>query len=190
MNKWTKRVIALGVCAVSAVVGYMEQQRVDGTLKYPIQYSAEATEHLTGKWEGCRTKRYKDTGSLDTVGVGHLCQKDTPTGTLTIAQIAELLNKDLYTAEQCVMKNFNGKALTKGQREALTDFAFNLGCAKATKNRNGSMTKIRRYALTQQYDKMCDEFLNWSYGRNAKGEMVRIQGLYNRRLDQQKWCKR
>lgn len=190
MNKWTKRAIALGVCSVGAVVGVIESQRADGTLKYPIQYSAEATEHLTGKWEGCRTKRYKDTGNLETVGIGHLCQKYTPTGVLTIEQIAELLNKDLYTAEQCVMKNFGGKYLTKGQREALTDFVFNLGCAKASANRNGRMTTIRMYALTGQYAKMCDEFLKWSYGRNAKGEMVRIQGLYNRRLDEQKWCKK
>lgn len=190
MNKWAKRVITLGICSVGAVVGIISKQQTDGTLKYPVQYSAEAMEHLTGKWEGCRTKRYKDTGSLDTVGIGHLCDKYTPTGTLTLEQIAELFNKDIYIAEKCVIDNFNGKYLTKGQREALTDFAFNVGCTKASKNKNGRMTKIRIYALTAQYDKMCDEFLNWSYGRNAKGEMVRIQGLYNRRLDQQKWCKK
>lgn len=184
------RIIALGICSVGAVAGILGERQLHGTLEYPLLYSAEAIEHLTGKWEGCRTKAYKDTGGLWTQGIGHLCGRLKPTETLTLEQVADLLNKDLYTAEQCVLKRFNGAELTKGQREALTDFAFNVGCAKASSNSNGRMTTIRMYALTGQYDKMCDEFLRWSYGRNEKGEMVRIQGLYNRRLDQQKWCKK
>lgn len=182
------KAIALGICSVPIVAGIIAGRQATNTLTYPIEYSAEAIEHLTGKWEGCRTKAYKDTGGLWTQGVGHLCGKLKPTETLTLEQVADLLNADLYKAEQCVMTHFNGKALTQGQREALTDFAFNVGCAKATKNSTGKMTKIRIYALTKQYDKMCNEFLNWSYGRDEKGKMVRIQGLYNRRLDEQKWC--
>lgn len=188
--KTRNKIIALGICSVGAVAGILSKRAIDGTLAYPMLYSAEAVEHLTGKWEGCRTKAYKDTGGLWTQGIGHLCGRLKPTDVLTLEQVADLLNEDLYKAEQCVMQRFNGRNLTKGQREALTDFAFNVGCAKASVNSNGRMTRIRTYALTQQYDKMCDEFLKWSYGRNHKGEMVRIQGLYNRRLDQQKWCKK
>ena len=188
MPKIKKRVIGAGVCSIAVVAGIVADRQVDGTAKYPLMYSAEAIEHLTGKWEGCRTIAYKDTGGLWTQGVGHLCGNLKPTETLTLEQVADLLNKDLYIAEKCVLEKFNGKALTKGQREALTDFAFNVGCTKATNNSNGRMTTIRRYALTGQTDLMCNEFLKWAMGKNLKGELVRIQGLYNRRLDEQKWC--
>lgn len=182
------KAIVLGVCSVAIVAGYVVEDQRNGTAEYKIAYSAEAIMNLTGKWEGCRTKAYPDTGGLWTQGVGHLCGKVKPTDDLTLEQIADLLTKDLYIAEQCVMTKFNGERLTKGQREALTDFAFNVGCSKATVNRNGQMTKIRRYALTGQSALLCDEFLNWASGRNTKGEMVRIQGLYNRRLDERMWC--
>lgn len=186
--KMTKRMIALGVCSVGAVAGIFAERQLSGTLTYPVLYSAEAVEHLTGKWEGCRTKAYKDTGGLWTQGIGHLCGRLKPTETMTLEQVVDVLNKDLYTAEQCVLKNFNGGKLTQGQREALTDFVFNVGCAKASINSSGKMTKIRAYALTGRYNAMCNEFLSWAYGKNEKGEMVRINGLYARRLDEQKWC--
>ena len=184
----SKKAIALGVCSVGAVVGIFAERQLSGTLTYPVLYSAEAVEHLTGKWEGCRTKAYRDTGNLWTQGIGHLCGRLKPTDTMTLEEVAEVLNKDLYQAEQCVLKNFNGSALTQGQREALTDFAFNVGCQKASTNANNRMTKIRTYALTKQYKEMCNSFLDWGYSKNEKGEMVRIQGLYARRLDEQKWC--
>lgn len=184
----TKSAVALGICAVGVVAKLVADKQANGTATYPIMYSAEAIEHLTGKWEGCRTKAYKDTGGLWTQGVGHLCGKLKPTETLTLEQVADILNKDLYIAEQCVLTKFNGRELSKGQREALTDFAFNVGCTKATINNSGAMTKIRRYALTGQTNAMCNEFLNWAMGRNEKGKMVRIQGLYNRRLEEKAWC--
>lgn len=186
--KINKRIIALGICSVSIVAGIFAEKQINHTLKYPIMYSADAITNLTGKWEGCRTKPYKDTGGLWTQGIGHLCGKVKPTETMSLDQIVDVLNKDLWIAEKCVLDNFNGKHLTQGQREALTDFVFNVGCAKASKNNNGKITKIRMYALTGKYTQMCNEFLNWSYGKNNKGEMVRINGLYARRLDEQKWC--
>lgn len=183
-----RRGIGLGVCAVGVVASIVMKKQDEGTAKYPLLYSAEAMEHLTGKWEGCRTKAYKDTGGLWTQGIGHLCGKFQPTEILTLEQVADLFNEDLYKAEQCVLSKFNGNALTQGQREALTDFAFNVGCTKATVSGNGGMTKIRRYALTGQYNAMCNEFLKWSLGRNTDGQLVRIQGLYNRRIDERNWC--
>lgn len=181
-----KKLIALGVCSAVAVAGIFGERQANNTLTYPVLYSAEAVENLTGKWEGCRTKPYKDTGNLWTQGIGHLCGRMKPTETMTLEQVADVLNKDLYIAEQCVMQNFNGQKLTKGQREALTDFTFNVGCAKAMGT--SKMTKIRAFALTGKYIEMCNAFLDWSYGRNESGKMVRIDGLYARRLDEQKWC--
>lgn len=183
-----KKLIALGICSAGAVAGIFAERQLNNTLTYPVTYSAEAVEHLTGKWEGCRTKPYKDTGGLWTQGIGHLCGRMKPTETMTVEQVAEVLNKDLYIAEQCVIKNFNGDKLSKGQREALTDFVFNVGCNKASSTGNKRMTKIRTLALTGKYKEMCNSFLDWSYGKNEKGKMVRIDGLYARRLDEQKWC--
>lgn len=184
--KLNKKIITLGVCSIGAVVSIFVEKQENNTLTYPVLYSAEAIEHLTGKWEGCRTKAYKDTGGLWTQGIGHLCGRMKPTETMTLEQVADVLNKDLYIAEQCVMQSFNGKQLTKGQREALTDFVFNVGCGKAIGT--NKMTKIRAFALTGKYTEMCNAFLDWSYGRNENGKMVRIAGLYARRLDEQKWC--
>lgn len=180
--------LGTGVCLVSAVVGILVNKFDNNNSKKPLLYSSEAMEHLTGKWEGCRTKAYKDTGGLLTNGIGHLCTKIQDKGDLTLDQVADLFYDDLYSAEQCVLQNFNGKELTQGQREALTDFVFNVGCGKASVNTNGYLTKIRTYALTGQSNLLCDEFLKWSFGRNIKGELIRIQGLYNRRTDERKWC--
>ena len=184
--KTNKKLITLGICSISVLVGIIADKQRNNELAYPVMYSVEAIEHLTGKWEGCRTKAYRDTGDLWTNGVGHLCGRVKPTDTMTLEQVAEVLNKELYIAEQCVMTYFDGQNLTKGQREALTDFVFNVGCAKATGVNN--MTKIRAFALTGKYEKMCNAFLDWAYGRDKNGQMVRINGLYARRLDEQKWC--
>lgn len=185
--KKVSKVVVLGVCAIGSVVTVISNKKENNTLEYPLMYSTNAMEHLTGKWEGCRTRAYKDTGGLWTQGVGHLCGKYKPTDVLTIEQVADLLNKDLYHAEQCVLDNFNGHNLTQGQREALTDFVFNVGCKKATVNSSGNSTRIKRYALMRS-SLLCDEFLKWSMGRNEKGQLVQLKGLYNRRLDERNWC--
>lgn len=186
--KIPKKMLALGVCSVGLVAGIYAEKQASNPVKYPVMYSAEAVEHLTGKWEGCRTEAYRDTGGLWTQGVGHLCGRLKPTETMTVEEVTEVLIKDLIIAEKCVMDNFNGAQMTKGQREAITDFVFNVGCAKASNVGKGKMTKIRTYALTGNYSAMCDAFLNWAYGKNNKGVIVRIDGLYARRVDERKWC--
>ena len=186
MSKTSKSVV---VCSVAAAVGTMYNAMNSGETEYQLRVSQEFVTQVLGKWEGCRHKGYLDTGGLLTVGIGsthYNCGAINPNKYYSIEEIAKRLNKDLWVAEQCVNKYFNGKQLPQRKFDAMVDFTFNLGCTKAI----GSvkMTTIRRYALTGEYNKMCSEQMKWVKGRNLKGELVTIQGLYNRRKEVTQWC--
>lgn len=189
MARTTKAIGA--VCVVGAVVSILMAKMDNGSATYPLRMSAEAMVDLTGKYEGCRTRAYNDGGNIATVGIGStsaVCGAVDKNKTYTLEEIAERLNKDLYVSEQCVNVNFNGWDLPQRQFEALTDFVFNVGCTTATRNKTGIMTGVRRNVLQGNVKEACKSLLTWVYGRNAKGEKVVVQGLYNRRFAEYKWC--
>ena len=184
----SKKIIA-GVCSVPMVVAGLFKAINDGSADYPLRVREEFVRDYIGKFEGCRSRSYLDTGGLETVGIGSThfnCGKIITGKIYSDEEIAKRLNKDLWVAEQCVNKYFNGEMLPQNKFEALVDFTFNLGCTKAI----GAvkMTTIRRYALTGDYTKMCLEQMKWVKGRNLKGELVTIKGLYNRRKEVVQWC--
>lgn len=182
MNKKGK----LGICGLAALMAILAQKLATGTLQYETLYTPEAYMH-TAKWEGCRTKPYKDVGGLWTNGVGHLCTVKAEIREWTFDEVVNHFNHDIYKAEQCVMRNFNGEKLPKRVRESLTDFVFNVGCAGASRNRNGQNTGIRNLALKGDYEKVCAEYDKWVYAR-VNGKMTVIKGLQNRRKAQKEWC--
>lgn len=178
------------ICSVAVAVGVMYDKLNDGTAEYPLRVSKEFVENVTGKWEGCRFEKYKDTGGIETVGIGTtstVCGKLTK-NRYTYEEIAHFLNKGLYQSELCINRNFNGAKLPQSVYESLVDMAYNNGCTAISNNKGGKLTKIRRFALQGKYVEVCNGYMEWVYGRNAKGEKVRIEGLYNRRLDNKKWC--
>lgn len=181
----SSKIATVITCSVAAVVTYMTDN--SALFDYKLRTRPVFIEKVLGKWEGCHQTPYADTGGLMTNGVGHLCVKgDGSNHTLTIEQVAKLLNKDLWIAEQCVNRYFDGHNLPQEKFEAVVDFSFNLGCAKA--RGVAEMTTLRRYALSGNYNAMCNELPKWSKGRNLKGQLVTIKGLYNRRKDVEKWC--
>lgn len=187
-----KYVKTLGICSVAVVIATLTQLIEEGKAQYPLRSRPIALEKLTGNHEGCRDLKYLDTGGIETIGIGSTTANCgyIPNRKLTSEEIAIRFNKDMYVAEQCIYKNFNGHLMTQNQFEAMSDFAFNLGCSKISKNKNGTLTKIRKYAIKGDYKNMCNAFLHWTKGRNLKGESVTIKGLLIRRQAEKKWCER
>lgn len=180
------------ICSVGVAVGIMYKNLEKGTLDYPLRVTPEFVQDMTGKFEGCRFKKYKDGGGIDTIGVGTtsaICGEITK-NEFTYEEIAKWLNKGLWEAEQCVNNNFKGAILPQRVFESLVDMVYNNGCTAVSNNKNGQMTKIRRYALQQNYTALCNGYMDWTYGRNAKGQKVQIKGLYLRRLANKEWCLR
>lgn len=182
--------VGTAICSVAVAVGLMFDKLNNGTADYPLRVTKEFVVNVTGKWEGCRFEKYRDTGGIETVGIGTtstVCGELTK-NRYTYDEIAQFLNKGLHQSEQCINKNFNGANLPQSVYESLVDMAYNNGCTAISNNKSGRLTKIRRYALQGKYKDVCNGYMDWVYGRNYKGEKVRIEGLYKRRLDNKNWC--
>lgn len=180
------------VCSVAIAVGVLAERFLNGENEYPLTVSNEMIIELTGKWESCRFLPYEDTGNIKTVGIGTteaVCGK-LENRRYSYEEIAKFLNKGLWEAEQCIYRYFRGEDMPKRAFEAMVDMAYNNGCTKLANNKNGTLTKIRKYALQKNYEAMCNAIGQWVYGRNKNGELVVIKGLQNRRNDEIKWCKR
>ena len=178
------------VCSVAIVVGMLASKLETNTAAYPLRVTPEFVLNVTGYFEGCRFKKYKDGGGIDTVGVGTtsaVCGKLTK-DIYTYDEIVKFLNIGLWQSEQCINHNFAGEKLPQRVFESLVDMAYNNGCTAISNNKSGSMTKIRKYSLQYKFKDMCNSYMDWIYGRNAKGEKVVIQGLYKRRLADKEWC--
>lgn len=185
-----KKGMGIGVCSVALVIATLITTQDTGEAQYPLRSRAIALEKLTGYHEGCRTNKYKDTGAIDTIGIGSTTANCgyIPNRELTVKEIALRFNKDVYVAEKCVFDKFDGVNMNQNQFEAMVDFVFNLGCNKASVTKNGNITKIRKYAIQQDYDNMCNAFLEWNKGRNLQGKLIVIKGLQTRRIAEKKWC--
>lgn len=127
---------------------------------------------LITKWEGSRTRPYRDVTGLWTVGVGHLLRVDTPTQWLyTEDEIHGLLGGDLDRTEAGVTR-LCGDRLAQCQFDALVSFAFNCG-----------LGALQRSTLRQRVlrgDRNAgDAFLVW----NKAGGKV-WAGLTARRVDE------
>lgn len=192
MKNKIKKVSTFGaaICSVSVAVTILYNNLNDGNAEYPLRVRKEFVVDVTGKWEGCRFEKYRDTGGIETVGIGttsNVCGELTKKR-YSYDEIAYFFNKGLYQSEQCINKNFKGSNLPQSVYESLVDMAYNNGCSAISNNKSGKLTKIRKLALQGKYKDLCNAYMEWVYGRNIKGEKVVIKGLYNRRLDNKEWC--
>ena len=98
--------------------------------------------------EGYHRSMYRDSKGIRTIGIGFNLEKDgarqqiervgadydavvNGRQSLTDSQITRLLNMDMHTAIECVMRWLpNWRSLGVGPQSALADMAFNLGCTK------------------------------------------------------------
>jgi lysozyme len=109
--------------------------------------------------EGFKTKAYKDTKGIWTIGVGHTAAAGAPIPgpgmTITRAQVDEILSRDLVTFEDCVEGGVR-VPLTQGQFDALVSLCFNIGVGGFRKS-----TIVRR--LNEgNYRGAADAFLMWN----------------------------
>ena len=138
---------------------------------------------LLKQWEGFKSKVYKDSAGLPTIGVGHLLtQSERTSGAIVInglavqyadgltdQQVLDLLGQDVQPAEQAV--NIGVKvALDQNQFDALVSFTFNTGTGAFS---SSTLLKVLNQG---QYDQVPDQLRRWN---KAGGQVV--QGLVNRR---------
>jgi lysozyme len=109
--------------------------------------------------EGFKTKAYKDTKGIWTIGVGHTAAAGAPIPvpgmTISRAQVDEILAKDLPHYEQLVERNVR-VPLTQGQFDALVSLAFNIEAAVSQKS-----TIIKRLNAGN-YRGAADAILMWN----------------------------
>jgi lysozyme len=94
-----------------------------------LRMSADGRAKLI-KREGFKTRAYKDSVGVWTIGVGHTSAagepRVTPGLTISKAQVDEILSRDLVQYETAVRSAVR-VPLTQGQFDALVSFCFNIG---------------------------------------------------------------
>jgi lysozyme len=147
-----------------------------------MQISENGLE-LLKQWEGFKSKVYKDSAGLPTIGVGHLLTKvEQASGNIVIEgvpvpyangltdqQVVDLLSQDVQPAEQAVTNGVT-VALDQNQFDALVSFTFNTGTGAFS---SSTLLKVLNQG---QYEQVPDQLRRWN---KAGGQVV--QGLVNRR---------
>jgi lysozyme len=118
--------ILLWILGVVATIHFTDRYT---HLEEDIMAIAESTLDFIVKEEGSRTKAYKDTKGLWTIGVGHLIksnEKHLINETLTDEQVKDLLKSDLKWCSEAVESSVK-VPLEQHQFDALYSLCFNIG---------------------------------------------------------------
>ena len=125
------------------------------------------------QWEGLKTKAYKDSGGVWTIGYGHTATAGEPKPragmVITAAEAESILLKDLTQYEAAIENNVKVK-LTDNQFAALVSFVYNIPLASFKKS------KLLKKLNAGNYDAVPTELMKWTKAGGKK-----IQGLVNRR---------
>ena len=136
------------------------------------QISPHGLEKLK-QWEGLKTKAYKDSGGVWTIGYGHTATAGEPKPragmVITAAEAESILLKDLTQFEAAVENNVKVK-LNDNQFAALVSFAFNIGTGAFK-----SSTLLKKLNKGD-FDAVPAELMKWVHTGKTKN-----QGLVNRR---------
>ncbi len=136
---------------------------------------------VIGNAEGCRQTPYKCPAGLLTDGIGNTHGKIGKPK--TNEQIAKDWVLNVIDAQNCLVSVAPIKTLTQGQRDAMVSFIFNTGCTTFKRNRDGTQTRIAKYAKAEQLSSACNELKYWVY---ASG--VKLKGLIERRRIETNMC--
>jgi lysozyme len=147
--------------------------------------AAVATALFTAQFEGVVNKVYQDPVGRNAVCVGH--DSYAPDGTplkagqvYTDEQCSVMLGQDIKTADGAVTKLVTVK-LTDGERQAYTDFVFNLGAGSFA----GST--LLKKLNAGDHKGACLQLLVWNKGR-VNGTLVVLPGLDKRRKAEYALC--
>jgi len=125
------------------------------------------------QWEGLKTKAYKDSGGVWTIGYGHTATAGEPKPragmVITAAEAESILLKDLTQYEAAVENNVKVK-LNDNQFAALVSFVYNIPLASFKKS------TLLKKLNSGNYDAVPTELMKWTKAGGKK-----LQGLVNRR---------
>ena len=128
---------------------------------------------LLKSFEGWRSKAYRDSVGVWTIGYGHTSMagppKVTPNMTITKAQGEAILKKDLKKYEKAV-NDYVRVQLTQEQFDALVSFCYNVGPG------NFKKSSVLRYVNARRFDDVPSRLMLWN---KAGGRVLR--GLTRRR---------
>ena len=135
---------------------------------------SQAGIDLIKKFEGYRTKPYRDVAGLWTIGYGHLIGNgktlpDQYNREFSEGEIDELLRQDLAKFERGITLQFP-VLLRQCEFDALCSFSFNLGLATLDKS------SLKKDILADNKEEAAKDFLKYIY---AGGKVV--DGLKKRR---------
>lgn len=157
---------------IIGLAGVFESGGTDSTV-----YTSNGLIGFIERHEGFSATEYRgaDLQNL-TIGYGHVDYSGQYYGaTLTPKEADDLLRSDLLTYELSVSNEFNGVTLEQYQRDALVDFAYNLGAniwPKASK----LVGDVKSGASS---DVLKSDFVSWDV---CNGNT--LKGLYSRRYDE------
>ena len=124
--------------------------------------------------EGFRTKAYKDSKGLLTIGVGHLIKPDEPhlkTAVLTHEEVMELLRSDLKWCSEAVERSVR-VPLTQAQFDALYSLCFNIG------ETNFRKSTVVRKLNEGDYQGAADAILMWNKPPELQKRRKRERDLF------------
>ena len=131
---------------------------------------SEALAEFVRSWEGLRLEPYLDAVGVPTIGYGHLlAPTDARPDSITIEQAERYLADDL-TAHASGVDEIITVDVAAHEREALIDFAFNLGVGALARS-----TLLRR-VNERNFFAAAEEFGRWVYAGDE-----RMIGLVKRR---------
>lgn len=142
-------------------------------------HSFDSLEDLVMHFEGLYLNAYLCPAGIPTIGYGHTSGVKLGDKT-TEAKAKKWLAEDLAEAAADVDRLITVE-LTKGQRDALTSFVFNLGAGRL----EGST--LRKLLNSGKYSEAAAEFGKWVFGTDPDTkEKVKLNGLVYRREAEQK----
>jgi lysozyme len=139
-----------------------------------IMAITESTIDYIIEEEGKRTRAYKDTKGLWTIGVGHLIKSDEQHlihATLTDAEVKDLLRRDLDWCSEAVESSVK-VPLAQAQFDALYSLCFNIGGTAFKRS-----TVVKRLN-NGDYDGAADAILMWNKPPELKKRRKRERDLF------------
>ena len=125
------------------------------------------------QWEGLKTKAYKDSGGVWTIGYGHTAMAGEPKPragmVITAAEAERILLKDL-TQYEAAVESLVKVELNDNQFAALVSFVYNIPLASFKKS------TLLKKLNSGNYDAVPTELMKWTKAGGKK-----LQGLVNRR---------
>lgn len=151
--------IALGLSAPAAFVAY----------------------DLTLPSEGLEQKVYIDPVGLPTACVGHMDKSLKLGQTFTIEQCMDMFAEDWKKHQEQLNKVVKVPYKSEWQKEALTDFTFNIGIG------NVQSSTLLQLLNQGKHVEACKQLSRWVKGK-VKGKMTTLKGLVIRRTNTMPYC--